>query len=108
MDKLKINIENLVKRNFKIDGIPHIIEGYEQKNSKGWNGWATPLFTLEALKKVSEIMEEEGNTFELIFWSNNKVFFRDAQTEETYEIYQIESDGLLLYESSFGWTWEIA
>ena len=51
-----INISNIEKAYFNIDGENEYYEGYHNPK-KNWNGWAMPCFE----KKIADIIKEEQN-----------------------------------------------
>jgi hypothetical protein len=67
-----------------------------------WNGWATPLFTLETMREI-QAWVEDGININPIAIEGDKVF--DVYEDERTECATVAIDGVTYYAID-GWTWD--
>lgn len=98
------------RRLFYIDSLDQEFEGYWTKIL--WNGWQTPLFDFEEVKRIMDALKNSGvnayydetsDSF-IVEDENNiadKTLIQGAKRE-------VNGKELILYEVSNGWTWELS
>ncbi|NCV44296.1 MAG: hypothetical protein EBX09_07275 [Actinobacteria bacterium] len=78
----------------------------------GWNGWACPLFTIDVVKQIADLVaEQSGDDIEdrLTVHDDGTVTYFYAEDGETETMPTTTIDGVTYYSvMNFAWCWEVA
>lgn len=77
-----------------------------------WNGWACPLFTIDVVKQIADLVaEQNGDEIEdrLTVHDDGTVTYFYAEDGETETMPTTTIDGVTYYSvMNFSWCWEVA
>lgn len=82
--------------------------------SDTWNGFATPLFTLDVVREIAQLVKEQNSasadeaTDELIVHEDGRVVYLYAEDGTTEEMPTVVVDGVIRYAvMNYGWCWGV-